>query len=107
MTWLIKVLFFFLCLTLLQRILAKLFGPRLRTRRQPRPAGPTKTVSGQTVKDPQCGMYVATNLAIATRKKGDTFYFCSEKCRDEFLRAEKQDKFHVSGSSGLKNQPGA
>jgi YHS domain-containing protein len=38
------------------------------------------------VKDPQCGIYVATDLAIRTRTKDTNLYFCSEECRDKFLR---------------------
>ena len=44
-----------------------------------------KTISGQMVKDPQCGMYVATDLAVTARVKGDTLYFCSEECRNSFI----------------------
>ncbi len=38
------------------------------------------------VKDPQCGMYVATDLAITARSKDQTLHFCSEDCRDKFLQ---------------------
>lgn len=91
MSWLIKLLFFFLLVTLVQRILAKLLGRSKRgtsARRQAKSAGPRRTISGQTVKDPQCGMYVASDLAIAARPGGETVYFCSEKCRDEFLKTD-------------------
>ncbi len=38
-----------------------------------------------SVKDPVCGMEIMPNLAFATRKsKGQTFYFCSENCVNQF-----------------------
>ncbi len=89
MTWIIKFLFFLMFLMGLRMLFTKLFAPLLRSS-GPRPgrraAQSARTVSGQTVKDPQCGMYVATNLAISVRKRGETFHFCSEKCRDQFFK---------------------
>ena len=93
MTWIIKILLFLMVLTLLRMLLGKLIAPLLRSPR-PRPGRPAggavRTISGQTVKDPQCGMYIATDIAVSARRKGKTFYFCSEKCRDEYLRANEQ-----------------
>ncbi len=37
------------------------------------------------VKDPQCGMYFPKNSGIRTVHRDQEIYFCSEKCRDEFL----------------------
>jgi len=37
------------------------------------------------VTDPVCGMSFAKEEAVATAEyEGDTFYFCSEECREEF-----------------------
>ncbi len=36
-------------------------------------------------KDPICGMTVDTATAIHTERDGETFYFCSEHCREKFL----------------------
>jgi YHS domain-containing protein len=37
------------------------------------------------VKDPQCGMYVAENLAIQAQVEGTPVYFCSKKCREDYV----------------------
>ena len=54
-------------------------GRREATRGQSAP-------SGHFVRDPQSGTYVDQNLAIKTVVDGKTYYFESEKTRDEFLR---------------------
>jgi len=40
------------------------------------------------VQDPQCGTYLPQEEAIRARIKGEDRYFCSEACRDAFLRGE-------------------
>jgi len=40
------------------------------------------------VKDPICGMTVNTDTAIKQTINGQTYYFCSESCRKEFIRRE-------------------
>ena len=44
-----------------------------------RPAGDLK-------KDPVCGTFVSPELAITLKSKGQTMHFCSQKCRDEYVR---------------------
>ena len=36
-------------------------------------------------RDPVCGTYVTPGSALTTTAAGTTFYFCSEKCRNEYL----------------------
>jgi YHS domain-containing protein len=38
------------------------------------------------VKDPVCGVYVSPQRALAARAGGETAYFCSEKCRQQWER---------------------
>ena len=41
--------------------------------------------------DPVCGMEVDENAAPATAEyDGETYYFCSEKCREEFMQNPDQ-----------------
>jgi YHS domain-containing protein len=35
--------------------------------------------------DPVCGMTVDESTAISEEFDGETFYFCCEECRDQFL----------------------
>lgn len=41
------------------------------------------------VRDPQCGTYVAEPSAVRILHGGEMRYFCSDKCRDEFLAAAR------------------
>ena len=36
-------------------------------------------------RDPVCGTYVAPGTALSLTSGGTTQYFCSEKCRNEYL----------------------
>ncbi|HUI50825.1 MAG TPA: YHS domain-containing protein [Terriglobales bacterium] len=51
---------------------------------------PTDIVARKLVRDPVCGMHLAENLALAERNSGQTFYFCSEECRNKFLGEPKK-----------------
>jgi len=42
--------------------------------------------------DPVCGMTVDEQKAIKAQKEGKTFYFCSEHCRNKFLKRETRDE---------------
>ncbi|MGH9347186.1 MAG: hypothetical protein ACRD26_07950 [Vicinamibacterales bacterium] len=47
-------------------------------RRQVRPGG-------RLQRDPVCGTYVSPGSALSLTAGGTTQYFCSEKCRNEYL----------------------
>ena len=95
MVWIIRILYLVLFLAFLRVIrslVTRVFSPLLEMHSRPR-AGSDRareTVAGQMIKDPQCGMYVATDLAITTRVKGKTLHFCSEECRDNFINERKR-----------------
>lgn len=38
------------------------------------------------VRDPVCGTYVVPGKALEVSRSGETIYFCSERCRDEWAR---------------------
>ena len=56
----------------------------------PSPSPPPSRVaakpSSELKKDPVCGTFVAPELAVVEKLKGQTVHFCSKKCRDEYLR---------------------
>ena len=95
MFWISKILafvFFLIVLNAIRSFLSQLLAPASkRSGKQPqRPAkGPRRTISGQMEKDPVCGMYVASDLAVTTRVKGETVHFCSDKCLNIFLSESK------------------
>lgn len=53
-----------------------LFGP------SPRLEGSSE--AAEMVQDPNCGVYIPQNQAIARSVQGKGHYFCSEKCADEY-----------------------
>lgn len=64
-----------------------LFSAFMRSLSAPRPqTPPEKTRDGETMeRDPQCGTYVPRGDAVSTSIRGTTYYFCSNKCRDDYL----------------------
>ena len=92
MSWIIRILLFLALVSVIRLLLTRVFSPTLKMHSRPRAGSDRtqKTVTGQMIKDPQCGMYVATDLAMTTRVKGKTLYFCSEECRDNFINERKR-----------------
>jgi len=85
---LIKLLFGVIFLFAIRYVLSRLFGKRQV--RNPRPKGstePRRAVSGRMVKDPLCGTYVATELAVPCKSEGKLLHFCSQECLDEYVSA--------------------
>lgn len=41
------------------------------------------------IKDPQCGVYFPQREGIGLRDGNEVVYFCSEKCRDEYINKGK------------------
>lgn len=48
------------------------------------PATPASNSAGELKKDPVCGTFISTATAFQKFARGETHYFCSPKCRDEF-----------------------
>jgi len=51
---------------------------------------PAGQIDDVMVQDPQCQVYFPRREGFAAEVDGQTLYFCSEKCRDEFLAGRKQ-----------------
>ena len=87
MPGLFRIIFFILALLGLRLLLTKLFGgAKRRVQNKSRKTREVKkTKSGRMVKDPQCGTYVATELAIPVQSGGETLHFCSRECREAFM----------------------
>jgi len=45
--------------------------------------GATPSV-GELKKDPVCGTFISTATAFQKLVRGETYYFCSTHCRDQF-----------------------
>jgi YHS domain-containing protein len=76
----VRLLLFILILYVLRRFLAALMGVKSR----PSPGVNVPNESNQMVKDPVCGMYLDSRLAVRMENRKGTFYFCSEGCKDKF-----------------------
>ena len=42
------------------------------------------------VRDPQCGMHIAEELAIPVRMENELIHFCSPECRDRYLHETRK-----------------
>ncbi|MCC7482151.1 MAG: YHS domain-containing protein [Hyphomicrobiales bacterium] len=65
------------------------------------PGTPDVPVRTGTAKDPVCGMTVDTAKALSSVHSGQTYYFCSETCRDRFVASP--EKFVGNGNKPPSN----
>ena len=49
-----------------------------------------KAASGELVKDPICGAYVAVDDSVSVKDGEKVYRFCSYECRDKFLKQLEQ-----------------
>ncbi len=83
---LLKVLLFFLFVGVARWMVSRLrgikHGPAATRKTPPRPS------RGKMIRDPHCGTYVAPELAVPLSHSGETLLFCSESCRDDYLKLQ-------------------
>jgi len=82
--WLLRVLLLIVVIRALWRLIVGVLQGA-RTPQAPPVRGGGEPVP--LVKDPVCGTYVVRSKALAARAGDDTQYFCSERCREEFVNA--------------------
>jgi YHS domain-containing protein len=65
---------------------ADLFDPNAQPSSSPgpRPRASTIPSSEALKKDPVCGTFIAPSSAVQKVINGQTYYFCSNACRDQF-----------------------
>jgi YHS domain-containing protein len=84
---------YFLILLFLMRLLWNAVAGLLagNARRQMGASGPADAAptihKGRMVRDPVCGLHLPENRAITETRSGERYYFCSERCRQSFLKA--------------------
>jgi YHS domain-containing protein len=66
------------------RFLGKLFG---KPTQQTKSGSRRREKTQKMVKDPVCGMYLDPGLAIRLAQREGELYFCSEECRQKYLKA--------------------
>lgn len=83
-----KILVFVLVIWMLRRFLALFLGSGKQTDR----SNATKNIENYMVKDPVCGMYMDSRLAVRLEKGKEPIYFCSEECKKKFLDRSSEEK---------------
>jgi len=48
-----------------------------------------KMIKGEMVKDPVCNTYIPRDISIKDTFTGKTYYFCSQECREKFIKKLK------------------
>jgi uncharacterized protein len=76
---LFRLLSLILALWLVRTVLAKIF----RAFRQPPKA--SEKSSNNMVKDPVCGMYMDSRLAVRLENRKEAHFFCSEECKNKYI----------------------
>ena len=84
---LIKVFSVLLMIWLFRRILSVLF----RASKKPEPAENSVNKAQHMVKDPVCGMYMDSRLAVRMERDNEAYYFCSEDCKNKYLNRSSGD----------------
>ncbi len=59
------------------------FSPNSAGDHRPQERQQPPNVTGELHKDPVCGTYVAESSALNRQVGRETFYYCSEKCREK------------------------
>ncbi len=48
--------------------------------------GQSRGADDEMIKDPVCGVYFPQRDGVSLNTQGETLYFCSEKCRDDYKK---------------------
>jgi YHS domain-containing protein len=91
-----RVLGLFFLAWLFQRLMGYFLGASKSRRAKENSAAP----SSHMVKDPVCGMYMDSRLAVRLDGKNEEFYFCSEECKQKYL-----NNTTASGTAGSAAAP--
>lgn len=82
-----KLLFFVVAVYVAYKLFANDFFRRKKDlERKEKEETERMAASGEMVKDPECGAYVAVDGSISVRDGDKVYHFCSYDCRDKFLK---------------------
>jgi YHS domain-containing protein len=73
---------------MVRRFLALFLGAGKRPDRRNTP----NSAKNYMVKDPVCGMYMDSRLAVRLERGKEPTYFCSEECKNKFLDKPSEEK---------------
>lgn len=75
----------FLVLIFVLWLLRRFFASLTRAPKQTATKQNDDSQANNMVKDPVCGMYMDSRLALRVENRSGTFYFCSDACKSEFM----------------------
>ena len=78
----IRLAIFVFLVIVVYKLLSGLIKGVSLSSRQEVPAGKT---TAELIQDPQCGAYILPAQGVDARVAGNTYHFCSESCREQFL----------------------
>jgi YHS domain-containing protein len=84
-SWVLRILLVLLLIRVLWRLLGGVIAGMAEA--QGRKGGPV-----QLVRDPICGTYVVPARALPLTAAGVTQYFCSERCRDQYVSRSQSEQ---------------
>ena len=84
--YLLDALFALMMLRIVYGALRHFFAPRAAASRvrTSADAPPPEGRGGQMVRDPECGMFVSTEVSHRLKKGGETLHFCSQDCLEKY-----------------------
>ena len=87
--FILNILLFAFVIWLVRRFLALFMrGPQKSSRK----SASTNGTANYMVKDPVCGMYMDSRLAVRLDNGKEPTYFCSEECKNRFLGKSSGEK---------------
>lgn len=84
--YILDVIFALIMLRMIFGALRQLFAPRKSKSgaRQTADEPQSGATGGQMVRDPECGMFVSTEVSHRLKKAGETLHFCSQECLEKY-----------------------
>jgi uncharacterized protein len=95
MSYLLRIILILLFIWLIRRLVYAFMGTARKTPAKSNPAD----AKNYMVKDPVCGMYMDSRLAIRLEKGKDSVYFCSEECKKKYLNQSEKGNPDASASN--------
>jgi uncharacterized protein len=94
----LRILYLIMLIWLIRRLLSFFFKTTTKNRVENNPVPPT--AQNQMVKDPICGMYMDSRLAVRMDNSDESVFFCSEECRQKYLNKPPGDGMGSSAAAG-------
>ncbi len=88
LSFVLRILLLAFVIWLVRRFLAFIMGSANKPNRKNAPRG----AANYMVKDPVCGMYMDSRLAVRLERGKEATYFCSEECKNKFLDKSSGEK---------------